>query len=462
MYDLMIKNGKVVDGREIRETNIYVKDGRFAKVTTADLPSQHIEDADGAYIIPGCIDPHCHFRDPGATYKEDFKHGTTGAAVGGITTVFDMPNTNPAVLDEKSFLYKKDYFADKAFVDYGLWGLSLGDINLAKLKEIKKAGGVGIKFFWGYAINKATNALVYNYVPGEEGVIPPLDDGEVYQIFEEIAKNDQLLAIHAENNELISMLTKRIKDSGRNDYAALLEARPDLAEGLTIQTAIAFSQATGAHLHVLHVTSKMGVEMIRKAKAEKINVTAETCTHYLFLSDKDYGKIGAGIKVYPPIKHEYDRKALWEGLRDGTIDYVSSDHAPHAVREKQGGLFDIPSGMCGVETTLPLMLNEVSKGHMTLPFLVRVLAENAARLYNIDYCKGFIKEGCDADFVILDMNKKQKILNEKLHSKEPFTPFNGFETTGWPQKTFLRGRLIAQNGEPVSPQALGKFLSVKM
>jgi dihydroorotase-like cyclic amidohydrolase len=201
----------------------------------------------------------------------------------------------------------------------------------------------------------------------------------------------------------------------------------------------------------------MGVNLIREAKAKNINVTAETCTHYLFLSDKDYGKIGSGMKVYPPIKRESDRLALWEGLKDGTLDYVSSDHAPHAVREKKGDLFEIPSGMCGVETTLPLMLNEVSKGKITLPFLVQVLSEKAAGLYKIDDRKGAVKVGNDADLVILDMNKKQKILNKNLHSKEPFTAFDGFEVTGWPQRTYLRGILIAGDGEILNKPE-GRFL----
>lgn len=457
MFDKAVKNAKVVSGSGIREANIYITDGKFAKICGDDLPAAETVDAGHAYVIPGCIDPHCHFRDPGATYKEDFAHGTASAAAGGMTTVFDMPNTNPAVFNQETFEYKKKHFSDRAFVDYGIWGLSLGDLNLKDLRGIQELGAVGIKFFWGYAIRRDTHALVYNYTPGEEGVIPPLDDGEVYKIFETIAANHSLLAIHAENSELISMLTKRVQQSGRSDYAALLEARPDLAEGLTVQTAIAFSKATGAHLHVLHITSRMGVDMVRRAQQEGIPVTAETCTHYLFLSDKDYDKIGPGMKVYPPIKHESDRLALWEGLRDGTISHVSSDHAPHSLKEKQGGLFDIPAGMCGVETTLPLMLNEVSAGHMTLPFLVRVLAENTAKFYKIDDRKGFIREGGDADFVILDMNRKQKISNQNLHSKQPFTPFDGFDVTGWPKETYLRGRLIAREGE-VLPSPSGVFL----
>lgn len=447
MFDTAVKNARVVSGVGIKEAHIYISDGKFAKICRENFPAKKVIDVKQAYVIPGCIDPHCHFRDPGATYKEDFSHGTASAAAGGMTTVFDMPNTNPAVFDKATFEYKRKYFADKAFVDYGIWGLSLGDLNLQELRGMKDHGAVGIKFFWGYAIKKDTHALVYNYTPGEEGVIPPLDDGEVYKIFETIAANGSILAIHAENSELISMLTKRVRESGRDDYAALLEARPDLAEGLTVQTAIAFSKATGAHLHVLHITSRMGVDMVRRAQKDGVPVTAETCTHYLFLSDKDYDKIGPGMKVYPPIKHETDRLALWEGLMDGTIDHVSSDHAPHSLKEKQGGLFEIPSGMCGVETTLPLMLNEVSLGHITLPFLVRVLAEKTAVFYKIDDRKGFIREGCDADFVILDMNRKQKILNKNLHSKQPFTPFDGFDVTGWPQDTYLRGRLIAHDGQ---------------
>lgn len=443
MYDLAVRNGKIVD-TDIYSATIYIKDGLIAEISEEEKPAAASCNAEGLFILPGVIDTHCHFRDPGTTYKEDFLHGTKAAAVGGVTTVFDMPNTNPAVLSGEEVDQKGKYLAHKAYVDYALWGLSLGHLNLTELAGMKEAGAAAVKFFWGYAINEKTHALVYNYEPGQKDVIPPLDDGEVYEIFEQIARNGQILAIHAENSALIRVLTKRTLASGRRDYQALLEARPALAEVLTIQTALAFAEDTGAHLHVLHVSSEAGVELIRQGKAKGIPVTAETCPHYLFLSDEDYERVGSAIKVYPVIKKESDRQALWQGLMDGTLDFVASDHAPHSIAEKDGDLFSIPSGMCGVESLLPLMLGEVSKGRITLPFVVDVLCKKPAAIYDLP-AKGTIRTGADADLVLVDMNKTKVIRNEELHSKEPLTAFDGMEVTGWPVKTFLRGKLIAEN-----------------
>jgi len=458
MYDLALKNGFVVRD-DICRTNVYIKDGKIAKVTDENFDANSVRDVTGLYLLPGCIDTHCHFRDPGATQKEDFAHGTQAAAAGGVTTVFDMPNTNPSVLDGKDVLKKAEYLSDKAYVDYGLWGLSLGHINLDRLGEMKDAGVAAVKFFWGYAINAKTNALIYNYAPGQPDVIPPLDDGEVYEIFEKIAQNNQILAIHAENSALIHTLTNRIKKSGRTDYRALLETRPALAEVLTIQTALTFAKATGARLHVLHVTSAAGVDLIRNAKKTGVHVTAETCPQYLFLTADDFERVGPMIKVYPVIKEESDRQALWQGLLDGTLNFVASDHAPHLISEKQGRLFDIPSGMCGVETILTLLLGEVSKGHITLPFVSKVLANNPATIYGLKN-KGFILPGKDADIVIVDMNKTKVIRNSDLHSKQPLTAFDGMEITGWPVSTYLRGQMIVDKQIVLNKKPQGKFLDL--
>lgn len=457
MFDLAVKGGWVVDPvqQNIKKQNIYVKDGRIAAMGDNEEAARETRDAAGLYVLPGCIDTHCHFRDPGATAKEDFAHGTRAAAVGGVTTVLDMPNTNPAVLDGADVQKKIACFHDKAYVDYGVWGLSLGDLNLDKLLSMKEAGAAAIKFFWGYAIDAKTHALVYNYTKGQEGVIPPLDDGEVYAIFRQIAANRQILAIHAENSALIHRLTEELKargDIGDDDYEAFLATRPALAEELTVATAISMARDTGAHLHILHVTSARGVELIRRAKAEGVHITAETAPHYLFLSAEDYPEIGPLMKVYPLIKNKADQAALWAGLLDGTLDFVASDHAPHRLEEKRGSLLKMPAGMCGVETMAPLLLDAVSRGRITLPFAARVLSSRAAEVYGIER-KGRLDVGYDADLVLVDLQKTRTLRNEDLHSKEPLTAFNGRSITGWPVATYLRGSLIAENHEIVGEPA---------
>ena len=458
MYDFALKNGFVVRPEGIERAHVYITHGKIAAVTTDDLPAMTTEDATGKYLLPGAIDTHCHFRDPGATHKGDFEHETQAAAAGGVTTIFDMPNTNPSVLDAKSFAWKRDYLTPKAHVDFALWGLSLGHLNLSSLAELREAGAPAVKFFWGYAINAKTKTLIYNYDPDAEDIIPPLDDGEVYEIFEQIAENGQILAIHAENSELIHTLTARNAQAGGTDYRALLASRPALAEELTVQTALSFSRATGARLHILHVTSARGVELIRRAKTEGVPVTAETCPQYLFLSADDYDKVGSMMKVYPVVKEESDRQALWKGLLDGTLDFVASDHAPHTIAEKQGSLFEIPSGMCGVETMLPLLLGEAAKGQITLPFVARVLAENAARIYHLPQ-KGRIEADRDADITVVDMTLEKPIRNEDLHSKQPLTAFDGRIVRGWPVQTYLRGRCIARDGVIVDGGAQGRCVT---
>ena len=272
-----------------------------------------------------------------------------------------------------------------------------------------------------------------------------------------MAKTGKIIAIHAENIELIQTLTKRLQQSGKKDYEALIQSRPALAEALTIQTASLLAKATGARLHILHLTSKMGMEAVAQAKANGVNITAETCPQYLFLSAKDYDSVGPMMKVYPVIKHEEDRLALWQGLKNGTIDFIASDHAPHIISEKQGDLFSIPAGMCGVETMLPLILNEVNNGHITLPFLVKVMAKNVADIYNLPN-KGNLEIGKDADIVVVDMNKVDTIENEKLHSKQPLTAFAGRKIKGWPIKTFLRGQLVVDNNKICQDKACGKWI----
>ena len=245
-------------------------------------------------------------------------------------------------------------------------------------------------------------------------------------------------------------MTKELATSktADDDYAAFLSTRPSLAEELTVATAISMARDTGAHLHILHMTSRRGIELIRRAKADGVSVTAETAPHYLFLSAEDFPAVGPMMKVYPLIKSKDDQAALWAGLLDGTLDFVASDHAPHRIEEKRGSLFKMPSGMCGVETMMPLMLDAVSRGKITLPFVARVLSQRPAEIYGIER-KGRLDIGSDADLVLVDMQKTRPIRNEDLHSKQPLTAFDGRSITGWPVSTYLRGRLIAADHEIV-------------
>ncbi|UOQ84497.1 allantoinase AllB [Gracilibacillus salinarum] len=460
VWDLKIMNGTIVNASESYQANIFVKDGKITAITSEDLPGETKEviDAKGKHILPGLIDTHVHSRDPGPTYKEDFAHSTRAAAAVGITTVFEMPNTTPPVSNAVNFDSQNNNLGSKAYVDYGLWGICIGHLNNGDIQDLHKKGVIGFKFFWGYAVHKDTYQLMYNYKPGMEDVIPPFDDGQVYEMMEEVAKTGQLFAVHAESNELIQTLTNRVEESGGRTYEDMIKGRPNVAEALTVSKGIQMAKAAGVRFHVLHVSSEEGLDLVRDAQIKGLPVTVETCPHYLFLSNEDYQDIGPQMKVYPPVKYKKDQDAIWRGIADGTISHVCSDHAPHTEEEKDGDLWSIPAGMCGVESMVPLMLNAVSDKKITLSDIVRLLSEEPAKLFGIYPKKGALHIGADADITIVDMEKQAVIERDKLHSKSKVTAYDGFKVQGMPVQTIVRGNTIMKDGEIVGQKGHGKLI----
>ncbi|RKD25151.1 allantoinase [Ammoniphilus oxalaticus] len=451
-WDQIIRGGTLVTSQSEFTANIYIKDGKIAAISQELLEGGANEeiDATGYYVLPGLMDTHIHSRDPGPTHKEDFFTSTQAAAAGGITTVFDMPNTQRTINSAESFHAQVDNLTPKAHVDFGLWAICLGDLNNKELQGLNEAGVIGFKFFWGYAINSKTYQLEYNYTPGMPDVIPPLHDGQVYMIFDEVAKTGKVFAIHAENNDLMQSLTENVANSGRTDYDAFLEGRPPLAEKVTVATGISFAEATGARLHILHVSAGDSVDLIEQAQQQGLPITAETCPQYLFLTNEDYERIGPMMKIYPPIKYRADQERIWQGLQDGVLTIVCSDHAPHTIEEKTGDLWSIPAGMAGVETIIPLLLNAVSEGRLTLQQIVALCSENPAKQYGIYPQKGSFVIGTDADFTIVDMNKTGVIDRQKLHSKSKNSGYHGMEIKGYPVATIVRGHTVMKDGEIIS------------
>lgn len=447
-WDHIIVNGEIVTSDTIYNANIYIKDGKIASISKEILvgEAKEITDATGLYVLPGLIDTHVHSREGGASYKEDFYHLTKAAAAGGITTVFEMPNINPPINNKANFEKQVANLKGKAHVNFGLWGICLADLNLNNLEELNEAGVVGYKYFWGYAIDKQTYSLIYNYTEGMENVIMPSNDGEVYEMFEEVAKTGKTIAIHAENSDLINYLTKKMMATGKNDYDTVLASRPNIVEELTIQTGIRIAKETGTRLHIVHISTAEGVELVRQAQAEGYPITAETCPHYLFLTNEDYEKVGPTMKVYPLVKHQKDQNSLWEAIQDGTLSFVCSDHAPHTDEDKEGDLWSAPAGMCGVETIAPLMLDAVSNHKISIQQIVSLLSVNPAKHYGVYPKKGAIQIGSDADLTLIDMNKQITIDKEKLHSKGKATAFDGYTVKGVPVATIVNGTTIMKDG----------------
>jgi allantoinase len=448
---LKIKNGTRVTSGGSTRGDVICRDGRIEQLDASSGPIDEEIDATGLLVFPGFIDPHVHSRDPGLTDKEDFAHSTRAAAAGGVTTLCEMPNVIPPVTNATIFEDRAVQHGRVAFVDFGLWGLALGGENLGEIKGLFEAGVVGVKLFWGYALSRRTLMLVYNLADERpENLIQPPGTGDVLELCREVARLGGLLAAHCEDRGLIDA-AERALGHPIASYSELLAARPATAEAVSIAVAAELSLATGCRFHVVHTASKRGVHAVRRAQAEGIPLSAETCPHYLAFTDADFDELGVMMKVYPPIRGQDDQAALWDAVRDGTITSLGSDHAPHTLQEKALGLASAPAGVPGVETFGAVLVHEMLSGHLSPERLAWVLSEGTARLYGLYPRKGTLEAGADADFTLVDPEATAVVHSARLHSKQPQTPWNGRRLRGAIKATILRGQVIARDGEPIGP-----------
>ncbi len=449
---LVIRNGTLVTSRHTFRADVACVDGKIERLLEPGAPFAADEeiDASGRLVFAGFIDSHVHSRDPGLVHKEDFAHSTRAAAAGGVTTVCEMPNAIPPVTSASVFEERAAHHARVASVDFALWGLALGTENLGEIHGMLEAGAVGVKLFWGYALNRRTKQLVYNLADEPpDNLIPPPDTGGVFELCQEIARLGGVLAVHCEDRALLEASERAL--GGIRDYEGLLRARPDTAEAVSIAIAAELSRATGCRVHVVHMASARGAEIVRRSQAEGISLSAETCPQYLTLTDTDYSSVGPMMKVYPPIRRAADQEALWQAIRDGAITSVGSDHAPHTVEEKAGDLATAPAGFPGVETLVPLLVSQMLAGRITPERLAWVLSEGTARLYGLHPRKGAIEPGADADFTLVDPEGSSVVDRARLHSKHPQTPWHGRRLRGAVNLAVLGGEVIMRDGEPVGP-----------
>ncbi len=450
VFDLIIQNGSIVTPQSTSRNDIGIIAGKIAVVGNLDgSEAKERYNAAGKYVFSGFIDEHVHSRDPGLTRKEDFTHSTMSAAAGGVTTILEMPNSIPPVKDAASFHARAHVLESKAYVDFGLWGMVLGDYNRKDLPELAEAGVIGFKFFWGYALDKKTFALIYNFSASDDVRMPP-DEGEIYDAFQVIGQLHKPVAIHAENSHVITRLTIHELAAGNVDYASFLRSRPSYSEAMTIQSGIFLAKAAGVHLHIVHISSGEGVELIKEARRKGLPITGETCPHYLVLSDEDYPRVTGNMKIYPPVREKHHQNQLWEGIQCGAIQTIGSDHAPHEEKEKKGDIWSVPAGACGVQTLVPLMLNAAAQGRVSLNQVAALLSENPARIWGMYGQKGTLLAGADADITIVDMNVNRTLRKEELFSKNKINPFEGMNVQGTPIAAFVRGIQIMENGKLIS------------
>lgn len=413
-------------------------------------------DASGLWVIPGAVDVHVHFREPGLTDKEDFMTGSAAAAVGGVTTVLDMPNTLPPVTNGSLLRQKKEGLAGRSYVDYGLFGcLTAGEVPGAEdvawlidqVEAMLQEGACGIKIFMGPTTGDIRS-------PGF---------GTLYQVCKHFASTDVIFTFHCEDRESIEVSTSMIQSAkgSLHKYQTLLDARPRFGELIATDAALRLALETGAKVHIAHVALKEAVWAIERAKAAGARVSAETCPQYLLLTDEDYPVLGEMMKVLPPIRHQDDQDVLWEGLRSGIIDCVATDHAPHQRSVGQAPV-DPPSaltgpfGCAGVETMLPLMLHCATSRGISVDDVVKWCATHPADIYHLSG-KGRLSPGADADIVLIDPRIEWIIEDATWRSKSNNTPFWGLQLKGKPVLTLSKGRVIAQDGQVVGAP-IGSFL----
>jgi allantoinase len=458
--NLLIRNAHLVTSEAEFDADIHCRDGLIEAVQDPGVASggrwDDVYDADGQVVFPGVIDPHVHSRDPGQTHKEDFAHATRAAAAGGVTTVLDMPNAIPPVTDVEVFEERVRHHSASAFVDFGLWGLILDAGSLKHVESLKAAGAVGLKLFWGFFFDRDTGALIYDAKQRDpDTVVPPATTADLWELFEVAAEAGILVGLHSEDRGILEAAAKRHPDF--DDYETLLKTRPVAAESAAIAAGIEIAMGTGARLHILHVSSRRGASLVRRAQADGLPISAETCPHYLTLTAKEFSSIGPAMKVYPPVRTEEDRDALWEAVNDDTVTSVSSDHAPHSAEERQGRLSELPAGSYGIQTLLQVLLNEAATGRTTLKRLSWVLSEGTARLYGLHPQKGSFEVGTDADFTVIDPDAPWAIEQDRLLTKTKLSPWHGRKGRGLPVATIVRGDVVMRDGELVG-ECRGRFI----
>jgi dihydroorotase len=448
---LAIVQGTLITAEGKRRANVFSDNGKITAIEEGidSRRADEIEDARGLLVFPGFIDPHIHSRDPGLTEKEDFAHVTRAAAAGGVTTVFDMPNTVPPLTNAELFKERAQQHQAKAHVDFGLWGLGLGRENLHEVPPMLRAGVVGIKLFLGYVFDRSSGRLRYETEePAANKVIPPPSTDQILAVMKAVATEGGLVGAHCEDRSVIEALSKRLAHPVGN-YEELLFVRPAIAEAVSIMQAANLAMEAGCRFHALHVSSEFGVETVRMARRIGATLTAETCPHFLTLTADRYGELGTRLKTFPPVRTELDRQVVLSGLLDGTIESVGSDHAPHTEAEKAMPFDRAPAGMTGVETMVPVMLDLMNRGKLSPERIGSVLSTGTARIYGVWPQKGSFDIGADADFTIVDPEARMTIQGTALHSKQKWTAWEGCHLRGRPKTTILRGQVVAREGEPV-------------
>jgi allantoinase len=434
MWDLLVRGAEVVAPAGVARGDVAIEEGRFVEIEPELAgAARETVDASGLYMFPGVVDTHVHFNEPGRTEWEGAATGSAALAAGGGTCFCDMPlNSSPPTLDGESFDLKRSALEAASYVDFGLWG-GLTPANLDRMEELAERGVIGFKAFM---------------CPSGIDDFLWADEATLERGMEIAARLGLPVGVHAEDPRITGELAQTSIAAGRTTMRDYLDSRPVEAEVAAIRLAVKLAEQTGCSLHVVHVSSAAGVEEVIRGRQDRgVDVSCETCPHYLTLSDEDAERIGAAAKCAPPLRPRADIEALWDDLKGESIEFVASDHSPSPGSMKtSSNLFEVWGGIAGVQSTLGLMLAE---GHfrrgMTLEKIAAVTAHVPARRYRLPG-KGGVEAGADADFVLVDPAGRRRLKTEELRYRHPISPYVGYEHAGTVLRTYVRGRAVFVEG----------------
>ncbi|MDO5815531.1 MAG: dihydroorotase family protein [Methanobrevibacter sp.] len=413
--DLVLKNCKLVG--KIGEYHIKVEEGKISDISKTPLKGDETTDVKGNYVLPGFIDPHIHFRDPGLTQKEDFKTGSLAAANGGFTTVIDMPNTIPKTDTYKALKEKIKIAEAKSVVNFEL---QVGPNTLDEMKKMMELNPISVKVFMDLQTDKSLERIFHDL-----------------SILKETSNYNGLVATHCEKKSVVERETQKLKEKKENEAIDYTYGRPVQSEDESVRQAIELARANNLRLHICHLSSSKSLSMAKSA-SKSMPVSWEFTPHHLLLDNSAYDIYGTLIKTNPPLRPPESSVKITD-LDEQSI--IGTDHAPHTMEDKTKGVWTSSPGIPNLETVVPLLLTEVNNGKLDLNLIPKIFSENAAKVYGLEN-KGKIEIGYDADFTVIDLKKEGKFNIETFKTKAEYSPFDGWKYTGEPIMTIVNGKTV--------------------
>jgi dihydroorotase len=436
--ELNIVNAKILFENNLVEAGVSIDQGKIVKVAKSpNLPASDVTiDSRHMLMIPGIVDAHVHLRDMNLSYKEDFSSGTQAAIMGGVTTVFDMPNTSPPTNSAEKLKEKIGKSANMIFSNVGFFGaLSLDPHETSMMA---KEGAIGFKLYLN-----------------ESQYIPLKNEKLLMRVLKPVRSSGIPLSVHAEFPQEPTQETGSV--STKNEIERFMRSHDPQMEADAVAMCLNMAKESDVHVHICHLSTETALNLVRRARLTSTPVSAEVTPHHLLLSYKELNRFGSYAKMIPPLRTARDEESLMRGLVDGAVDLIASDHAPHTVEEKKQRFIDAPSGIPGLETMLPLILTEMLEGRITLRRVIQTMSENPSQLFGLKDM-GKIAEGYNADIALVDLHKEKRIDAQTFSSKAKYTPFAGRIVKGIPVMTVVNGIPVMRDGEILGKPGDGKVI----